>query len=93
MVCVHVLKRADEAAGPSSVYFAAAGLANGLFCVIINNTAAAQKTDQAPPESGRVFHTVLPAVGRKPPSMKRKDSFHRAHALHPRTHRARRILQ
>ena len=60
MVCVHVLKRADEAAGPSSVYFAAAGLANGLFCVIINNTAAAQKTDQAPPESGRVFHTVLP---------------------------------
>ena len=65
----------------------------GLFCVIINNTAAAQKTDQAPPESGRVFHTVLPAVGRKPPSMKREDSFHRAHALHPRTHRARRILQ
>lgn len=32
-------------------------------CVIINNTAAAQKTDQAPPESGRVFHTVLPTVG------------------------------
>ena len=63
MVCVHVLKRADGAAGPSSVYFAAAGLANGLFCVIINNTAAAQKTDQAPPESGRVFHTVLPTVG------------------------------
>lgn len=55
MVCVHVLKRADGAARPSSVYFAAAGLANGLFCVIINNTAAAQKTDQAPPESGRVF--------------------------------------
>ncbi len=40
-----------------------AGLANGLFCVISNNTAATQKTDQAPPESGRVFHTVLPAVG------------------------------
>ena len=33
MVCVHVLKRADGAAGPSSVYFAAAGLANGLFCI------------------------------------------------------------